>query len=130
MPATSRKRKSLHTEEDEEAARAIFQKHFEAQFAPLPELEKPARGNAASDEEEEDESGEDDISSEDDEEWAGLSDEEEDQVVEVVDHTSKPEDGGASMGKRELKAFMVWRPIDSSPLTFLPPVTRLTYARP
>lgn len=111
MPPKSHKRKSLHTEEDEDAARAIFQKHFEAQFAPLPDLEKPARGSGAASDEEEDDASEDDESSEDDEEWGGLSDDE-DQVVEVVDHTSKPEDGRASMGKRELKAFMVWRPTD------------------
>ena len=105
MSLTPRKRKSLQTEEDEEAARAIFQKHFEAQFAPLPEPANAAGGGSG------DEEGEDGSNSyesnEDNEEWGGISDHEDD-AVEVVDHTVRLESRAPSMGKRELKAFMVW----------------------
>lgn len=100
MPLTSRKRKTTHTDADEEAARAIFQKHFEAQFAPLPE---PFQA-ATDDRSEEEDSSEDE---EDDEEWGGISDDEE-EAVEVVDHTSKSE-WNSTMGKREQKDFMVRR---------------------
>lgn len=105
MAVESRKRKAPHTEADEEAARAVFRKHFEAQFAPLPEPVKAAE--ASSDDEEEDSDG--DGESGEGEEWGGVSDsddEGEDKAVEVVDHSSKASDA-ASMGKRELKAFMV-----------------------
>lgn len=101
MPLTSRKRKASHNEADEEAARAVFQKHFEAQFAPLPE---PVQA-VTDDRSDEEEDGSEDGGEDEDEEWGGISDDEE-EAVEVVDHTSK-EASSSTMGKRELKDFMV-----------------------
>lgn len=114
MPVTSRKRKSLHTGEDEEAARAIFQKHFEAQFAPLPQPVKPVVDDAR-DNDRDDDSDNDGSDEDEDEEWEGISDDKQ-EVVEIVDHTSKADSNFLSMGKRELKAFMVRGAPSGAPL--------------
>lgn len=110
----------------EEDAAAIFRRHFEAQFAPLPDAKEPkvsakktkrdeksvgddgdnGRGDSDSSE------GDD---NEDEDEWGGLSgedsgeEEEEEQAsaIEVVDHSAKQPSMPATMSKRELKAFMV-----------------------
>lgn len=105
MAVESRKRKTPHTETDEEAARAVFRKHFETQFAPLPEPVKPPEHSS---DDQEDSDGEGEGEGGEGEEWGGISDGDEDdeEAVEVVDHTSKASDA-ALMGKRELKAFMV-----------------------
>jgi uncharacterized protein with von Willebrand factor type A (vWA) domain len=107
----------------EEDAAAIFRRHFEAQFAPLPDTEesnsnskKAKQQGVAGDDESDDSDGSNNVDEEeeDDEEWGGLSgddsSEEEDvevTVVEVVDHSSKQPSNIATMSKRELKAFMV-----------------------
>ncbi|KAM0246636.1 hypothetical protein ACHAP5_004571 [Fusarium lateritium] len=114
----------------EEDAAAIFRRHFEAQFAPLPDVEDSKsyskktkhRGDADDDDEEsEDSDGNNNVDEddEDDEEWGGLSgddsseeEEEEVSVVEVVDHSSKQPSTISTMSKRELKAFMSSRPPD------------------
>lgn len=108
MPSVLGKRKSRNTEPaiSEEEAQAIFRRHFEAQFKPLPEQSKPKTAVvddvAATDSDESDES-----------EWGGISDEEDEDdmsepSVEVVDHTSSTtHDPTAAMSRRELKAFMV-----------------------
>ncbi|KAM5351430.1 hypothetical protein ACJ41O_004153 [Fusarium nematophilum] len=116
----------------EEDAAAIFRRHFEAQFSPLPSAgkkTKPAKSEVEDDEEvsegseveEQDGGGGDEGEGED--EWGGFSDdessEEEEEVstIEVVDHsriqTSKP----TTMSKRELKAFMSSRPPDQTSRT-------------
>ncbi|KAL2752473.1 hypothetical protein ACRALDRAFT_1072402 [Sodiomyces alcalophilus JCM 7366] len=112
MSSVLGKRKSRNTEPtiSEEEAQAIFRRHFEAQFKPLPEQPKSkipvVDHDAATDADETD----------DDSEWGGISDEEDgddrsEQSVEVVDHTSSITlDPTASMSKRELKAFMSSRP--------------------
>lgn len=100
MTITSRKRKIQHTYADDDAARSIFQKHFESHFAPLPESVRPTPKTAA----EAHESGE--TSDDDEEEWSGISDEEE-EAVEVVDYASKPDLTSQTMRKREHRAFMV-----------------------
>lgn len=107
----------------EEDAAAIFRRHFEAQFAPLPDAEesnsnsKKTKQQRDADDDESDDSDRNnnvDEEDEDDEEWGGLSgddsseeEEEEVTVVEVVDHSSKQPSNIATMSKRELKAFMV-----------------------
>jgi hypothetical protein len=109
----------------EEDAAAIFRRHFEAQFAPLPDAEESKtnskktkqQGDADDDDDEShDSDGNNNVDEEeeDDEEWGGLSgddsseeEEEEVSVVEVVDHSSKQPSNIATMSKRELKAFMV-----------------------
>lgn len=104
----------------EEDAAAIFRRHFEAQFAPLPDAEesnsnsKKMKQQGDADDDESDDSDRNnnvDEGDEDDEEWGGLSgdvssEEEEVAVVEVVDHSSKQPSNIATMSKRELKAFM------------------------
>ncbi|KAL4726237.1 swr complex subunit [Fusarium chlamydosporum] len=117
----------------EEDAAAIFRRHFEAQFAPLPDAKEPkvsakktkrdeksvgddgdnGRGDSDSSE------GDD---NEDEDEWGGLSgedsgeEEEEEQAsaIEVVDHSAKQPSMPATMSKRELKAFMSSRPPDQT----------------
>ncbi|SPJ84270.1 uncharacterized protein FTOL_10787 [Fusarium torulosum] len=116
----------------EEDAAAIFRRHFEAQFAPLPDAEESKshskktkqQGDADDDDDESDDSDGNnnvDEEEEDDEEWGGLSgddssEEEEEAVsaVEVVDHSSKQPSNIATMSKRELKAFMSSRPPDQT----------------
>jgi hypothetical protein len=77
-------------------AQEIFRRHFEAQFKPLPVVQKKT-------EEVLEEASEDE--SDKDSEWDGISEGEED-AVQVVEHIdSQP--GMAVMSKEELKAFMV-----------------------
>ncbi|KAF5629110.1 swr1-complex 5 [Fusarium tjaetaba] len=106
----------------QEDAAAIFRRHFEAEFAPLPEAEtarsdfkKPKHEGSSNDiesKEEEDNNNSDGG----DCEWGGLSDEdsvieeEQNPTIQVVDHSSKQPPKPASMSKRELKAFMSSRP--------------------
>lgn len=91
-------RKARDTEsEDDDTARALFQRAFEARFKPLEKRESPLS---------DDEDDEEDIASEDDDvesDWSGLSGDED--AVEVVEHSqpnyvSDEVDGGK-------KRFMV-----------------------
>jgi hypothetical protein len=122
----------------EEDAAAIFRRHFEAQFAPLPEAEaakskfEKTKHEKNSNDIESEEEEEDTDSSRDDDEWGGLSnddsiqEEEENPTIEVVDHSSKQPPKPAAMSKRELKAFMVcitsYRSLHNIALTGYPPV--------
>ncbi|KAG7131652.1 hypothetical protein HYQ45_009793 [Verticillium longisporum] len=107
MPSVLVKRKSRKAQEpaiSEEEAQAIFRRHFEAQFAPLPETKKPKVAEPKAEEVLEDDA-------EVDSDWDGVSADEAEQAIEVVDHTdSKPHDPTAGMTKRQLKAFMSSRP--------------------
>ncbi|KAF3347678.1 Polyadenylation factor subunit 2 [Verticillium dahliae VDG2] len=107
MPSVLGKRKSRKAQEpaiSEEEAQAIFRRHFEAQFAPLPETKKPKVAEPEAEEVLEDDA-------EVDSDWDGVSADEAEQAIEVVDHTdSKPHDPTAGMTKRQLKAFMVRLP--------------------
>ncbi|RDW78407.1 hypothetical protein BP5796_06259 [Coleophoma crateriformis] len=99
--ATEKPRKSKRESSEEldsalEDAQAIFRRHFEAQFKPLPEVKKAAKPIEAAPEEEE--------SQEDESEWDGLSEVEETEV-QVVEHTDA-QSRMAAMSKEELKAFM------------------------
>ncbi|KAF5655896.1 swr1-complex 5 [Fusarium sp. NRRL 25303] len=101
----------------QEDAAAIFRRHFEAEFAPLPEAEaakskfKKAKHEGSSNDIESEEDG-DNNSDGDDGEWSGLSDEdsvteeEHSPTIQVVDHSNKQPPKPAAMSKRELKAFM------------------------
>lgn len=103
----------------QEDAAAIFKRHFEAEFAPLPEAEaakskfKKAKHKGSSNDIESEED-EDNNSDGDDGEWSGLSgedsvtEEEHSPTIQVVDHSNKQPPKQAVMSKRELKAFMVW----------------------
>ncbi|CZR40022.1 uncharacterized protein FPRO_04921 [Fusarium proliferatum ET1] len=105
----------------QEDAAAIFRRHFEAEFAPLPEAEaakskfKKAKHKGSSNDIESEED-EDNNSDEDDGEWSGLSgedsvtEEEHSPTIQVVDHSNKQPPKQAVMSKRELKAFMSSRP--------------------
>ncbi|EWG44074.1 hypothetical protein FVEG_05268 [Fusarium verticillioides 7600] len=104
-----------------EDAAAIFRRHFEAEFAPLPEAEtarsdfKKTKHEGSSNDIESKEEEDNNNSDGDDGEWGGLSDEdsvteEQNQTIQVVDHSSKQPPKPASMSKRELKAFMSSRP--------------------
>ncbi|RGP68240.1 swr1-complex 5 [Fusarium longipes] len=109
----------------EEDAAAIFRRHFEAQFAPLPDAKEP-KSSTKKTKRGEDSDGEEDIEVDNndsndgddngnEDEWGGLSgeessDEEEEEqppAIEVVDHSGKQPTMAATMSKRELKAFMV-----------------------
>ncbi|KAK7422420.1 pre-rRNA processing and 40S ribosomal subunit assembly [Neonectria punicea] len=113
----AREEPSVSTED----AAAIFRRHFEAQFSPLPTTQakatKAAPDNDDDDSEEDDENQEDKDREEDDDEWGGLSDEETDEdeeAIEVVDHTSAQPPKPTPMSKREFKAFMSSRPPDQT----------------
>ncbi|RMJ08541.1 hypothetical protein CDV36_011844 [Fusarium kuroshium] len=112
-----------------EDAAAIFRRHFEAQFAPLPGADAESKSKATKrDDEDEDatsvdsdeEDDDEEEGSEDDDEWGGLSDdeqsEEEEEVptIEVVDHSGAQPPKPTTMSKRELKAFMSSRPPDQT----------------
>lgn len=124
----------------EEDAAAIFRRHFEAEFAPLPEAEaakskfKKTKHEGNSNDIESEEEEENNDSNGDDGEWAGLSDEdsvteeEENPTIQVVDHSSKQPPKPAAMSKRELKAFMVciasYRSLHNMALTGYPQSSR------
>ncbi|KPM41541.1 hypothetical protein AK830_g5003 [Neonectria ditissima] len=105
----------------EEDAAAIFRRHFEAQFSPLPVTQAKANKTAPDDDDVDEEAGDDDGDDQDDEdegddddddEWGGLSDEESDkegEAIEVVDHTSAQPPKPTPMSKREFKAFMCFQ---------------------
>ncbi|KAF5674829.1 swr1-complex 5 [Fusarium denticulatum] len=106
----------------QEDAAAIFRRHFEAEFTPLPEAEtarsdfKKTKHEGSSNDIESKEKEDNNKSDGDDGEWGGLSDEdsvieeEQNPTIQVVDHSSKQPPKPASMSKRELKAFMSSRP--------------------
>ncbi|TVY83854.1 Uncharacterized protein LSUE1_G005169 [Lachnellula suecica] len=75
-------------------AQEIFRRHFEAQFTPLPVVEKQT--SQVKDESEDD--------SHEDSEWGGISEPAE-ESVEIIEH-SDAQSGMAAMSKEELKAFM------------------------
>jgi hypothetical protein len=103
----------------------IFRRHFESQFKPLAsQLLKKAALPADT----ELVSADNDTNSEaEDSEWGGISSEEEDTGVEVVDYTStSAQASNLSMSKREMRAYMVFTPklrgIYSSLVGFLFPI--------
>ncbi|KAL5604450.1 hypothetical protein BROUX41_002420 [Berkeleyomyces rouxiae] len=110
MVSSSRKRKAPSSAlptgtEPAESVQDIFRRHFEAQFAPLPEPIKAPE--PIQDTEEND--------LEDVDEWDGLSAEEEDsdnEPVEVVDHSSTTPQISTTMSKHERKTFMSNKPLD------------------
>ncbi|KAL7784588.1 hypothetical protein V8C37DRAFT_395552 [Trichoderma ceciliae] len=118
------KRKAPEPEISTADAQEIFRRHFEAQFLPLPEAEREARAARESGEDEDDSDG----SGGAEEEWDGLSNEEasgedgemeeeeedDNPVIEVVDHSVSQAPKTSTMSKRELKAFMSSRPPDQS----------------
>jgi hypothetical protein len=76
-------------------AQEVFRRHFEAQFKPLPQVEKTVK---VFEEEPDDES-------EEDPEWDGISDEEQ-TAVQIVEHTDQLSQI-TTMSKGELKSYMV-----------------------
>lgn len=83
---------------EDEDVQAIFRHHFEAQFKPLGEVKKPRQRTP-----------ETPLSKaiEEESDWSGFSgEEEEEDVVEVIEHSTTAEIGEA-VSKHELKAFMV-----------------------
>ncbi|KAH8890767.1 hypothetical protein GQ53DRAFT_765508 [Thozetella sp. PMI_491] len=129
------KRKTRHVE-DESAdglaqaqaqahAQAVFQRHFEASFAPLAvePYHKPPVGGASDD----DESDNETVTDESGSEWGGVSDAEEgdgddDAELEIINHAASSEPT-ATMSKRELKAFMSSRPPSAPALERTPHAT-------
>lgn len=97
--SNSKRREERSSSEESEAseldAQEIFRRHFEAQFKPLPVVQKAVQEVEGLSEDEEDE----------EEEWGGISEPEEG-GVEVVEHTDA-QTRMAAMSKEELKAFMV-----------------------
>ncbi|KAK5990107.1 hypothetical protein PT974_08371 [Cladobotryum mycophilum] len=111
------KRKAPEPLVSEEDAQAIFRRHFEARFNPLPEADDVKTDDEEDQGDEADSDGE-----EKNAEWGGLSDdevssdedEEETPAVEVVDHSVSQTPKATTMSKRELKAFMSSRPPDQT----------------
>ncbi|KAB5558272.1 hypothetical protein GE09DRAFT_1188984 [Coniochaeta sp. 2T2.1] len=95
-----RKVREEKSEADLLDAQEIFRRHFEAQFKPL--AVAPIRRPPPTVEAEDDE---DPGSESEDSEWEGISGDEEDDGVEVVDHATSQKPI-ASMSKSELKKFM------------------------
>ncbi|KAL2693910.1 hypothetical protein Neosp_000476 [[Neocosmospora] mangrovei] len=97
-----------------EDAAAIFRRHFEAQFAPLPgaDVKSKSKTTKRDDEDEDatsvdsDEEDDDEEGSEDDDEWGGLSEDEQSEEEEEEDHSGAQPPKPTTMSKRELKAFM------------------------
>ncbi|KKA29272.1 hypothetical protein TD95_005460 [Thielaviopsis punctulata] len=110
--APSRKRKTPSTdaapapERSAESVQDIFRRHFEAQFAPLPE---PVKAPVVIEDDEE-EDGKDDGG----DEWSGVSgeDDSDEEAVEMVDHSTSTPRISMAMPKHERKAFMGNKPID------------------
>ncbi|KAF4965415.1 hypothetical protein FZEAL_10762 [Fusarium zealandicum] len=119
----------------EEDAAAIFRRHFEEQFSPLPSADAKSKSKASNRAEDADELSDDSEENDDvelgedesDDEWGGLSgneSSEEEEVtnitteeastVEVVDHSHAQPSKTTQMSKRELKAFMSSRPPDQT----------------
>ncbi|KAJ9425410.1 hypothetical protein QL093DRAFT_2241860 [Fusarium oxysporum] len=92
----------------EEDAAAIFRRHFEAEFAPLPEAEAAKSKFKKT----KHEGNSNDIESEERRRTTtdSVTEEEENPTIQVVDHSSKQPPKPAAMSKRELKAFMSSRP--------------------
>jgi hypothetical protein len=107
------KRKATEVETDATEvidAQEIFRRHFEAQFKPLPVV-APVRVAPALKEDQED-----DISDEEESEWDGISEEDDDNKVEIIDHASTTLQT-STMSKSELKKFMSSRLSDLSSTT-------------
>lgn len=81
---------------DQQDVNEIFRKAFEAKFKPLPQEEKVIEEVVA--EAQNDHSDEDSA-------WSGISEDEEE--VEVVQHTADATSKSESLSKREQRAFMV-----------------------
>lgn len=94
---------SSESESEALDAQEIFRRHFEAQFAPLPVVAKKGKVGKVEAEEESEEGSEGELEGESD--WDGIS-EEEDNGVQVVEHTDA-QSRMAAMSKEELKSFMV-----------------------
>ncbi|KAF5024003.1 hypothetical protein F66182_3949 [Fusarium sp. NRRL 66182] len=123
MAALGKRKASAEPAVSNEDAAAIFRRHFEAQFAPLPEAQDSSKkskrkedsdSKESEDDNEEHNDGEGEYDEDEGDEWAGLSDDdtnekEEISTIEVVDHSSKSSKP-STMSKRELKAFMSSRP--------------------
>ena len=127
MAVLGKRKADPEPEISQEDAAAIFRRHFEAQFAPLPDAKEPKPSSKKTKHDEEsdddddseasDDSNDEEEDGENEDEWGGLSgddsDEEEEEeeeqppVIEVVDHSGKQPAMTATMSKRELKAFMV-----------------------
>ncbi|KAI6782162.1 uncharacterized protein J7T54_002399 [Emericellopsis cladophorae] len=131
------KRKALAPSKEEEIdAEEILRRHFEARFAPLETPTAPAvadtdeRTTNEVDESDDDAEQDEDDNAED--EWGGLSDdaigdsdedEEDDfeEAVEVVDHSTSQPSKPQTMSKHELRAFMSSKAPSSEPKKQQPP---------
>lgn len=101
--------------DDDAAARALFQRAFEAKFRPLEKVEKPMDEHTSiSDEDDSDDSDEDDEDDEDDE-WDGLSEKDDEATPEIEVIQDKPANLiDRDQQRREMKAFMSSKPPTAS----------------
>ncbi|KAK4548557.1 hypothetical protein LTR36_009467 [Oleoguttula mirabilis] len=97
-------------ESDNEDARALFQRAFEAKFKPLESSAKPVKAAVKSHVGDEDDVDDDDGGNGNDEsDWTGLSEDADEIVIEIVNHdVVRSEDEEAR--RREMKAFMSPKP--------------------
>jgi hypothetical protein len=110
--ATHVKEHGGEDQEEQQRLKAIFQKHFEAQFKPLPVKKKAEKVEAEDIEQHK---------SEDEEDWEGFSEEEDGdapvKVVEYSDARGNENEAGAIASKKELKAFLSGKVPTSSTTT-------------
>ncbi|KAI9844330.1 MAG: hypothetical protein M1837_005634 [Sclerophora amabilis] len=80
---------------------AVFRQHFEAQFEPLENQQRTQK---------EVEEVEDWSSADEETDWSGLSDQNEEKIIEVVDHTKSARLEKDELSKQASKAFMTAKP--------------------
>jgi hypothetical protein len=117
MAVLGKRKAPSPSKEETTDAEEILRRHFEARFAPLETSTAPAIA-ADGDAHSEVDDSDDDDADQDEDEWGGLSDghmsdsdedleDEGEDVVEVVDHSTSQPFKPQTMSKHELRAFMV-----------------------
>ncbi|KAF2669480.1 hypothetical protein BT63DRAFT_455460 [Microthyrium microscopicum] len=100
--STIKSTKSTDSDDESQHVQDVFRKHFEAQFKPLPTEENTAQSQ---------EDLRSDASSDSDS-WSGFSEDE--NTIEVVEHTNDRPARSDVLDKHELKAFLSSKPPPSS----------------
>ncbi|KAK3942954.1 protein FAF1 [Diplogelasinospora grovesii] len=133
MPSLLGKRKARPTEDEKptvakeeaevEDAQAILRRHFEARFklpVDLTPLATTSTRFTTAEQDDEEDTDDEDLSDDEDGSWDGVSEDEDEPEVEVVDHTKTGREVNTSlMSKKELKAYLSSKPPTASTSTSL-----------